>query len=154
MRVDLHFTELRQHRPDTLGGGATDRARDHDHLCAVDLALNDVAQLLGIGVDDADAVHLGAGVAARRGQRVGVDVVDLPVAGRAGDVDEFAADAHHRQPRPRVHQHALATDRRQQPHLGGADDRARPHRDVAGLDVVAGATDVCAGAHAAQHRHP
>ena len=90
---------------------------DHHHLGAVDLALDDFPQFLGLGVDDADAVHLGAGVAARRGQRVRVDVVDLAVAGRSGDVDELTADAHHRQPRPRVHQHAFATDRGQQAHL-------------------------------------
>ncbi len=30
---------------------------------------------------------------------------------------------------------------------GGADDRARPDRDVAGLDIVAGASDVVAGSH-------
>ena len=102
---------------DAFGGGAADRARDHHHLGAIDLALDDFPQFLGVGVDDADAVHLGAGVAARRGQRVGVDVVDLAVAGRARDVDELTADAHHRQPRPRVHQHAFATDRGQQPDL-------------------------------------
>src|SRR6476660_8156558 len=90
---------------------STDRTRDDDHLCAVDLALNDFPQFVRLGVDDADAVHLGAGIAARRSQGVRIHVVDLPVAGRSGNVHELAADAHHRQSRPRVHQHTLTTDR-------------------------------------------
>ena len=53
-----------------------------------------------------------------------------------------------------MHQHALATDRGQKAHLSGADDRASAHRDVAWLDVVAGAADVGARPHAAQHGHP
>ena len=46
-----------------------------------------------------------------------------------------------------------STDRGQQTHLGRADDRARAHRDIAGLNVVAGAADIGARAHATQHGH-
>ena len=115
---DLHLAECRQHRPHALGGGAAHRAGDDDYLGPVELPLNGFPQLLGIVVDDPHPVHLGAGIAARRGQRVGVDVVDLTVARGTRDVDEFAADTHHRQPRPRVHQHPFASDRGQQPDLG------------------------------------
>ena len=138
---------------DTLGGRPTDRARDHDDLRTVQLTLDDVAEHLGIGVHDSDTVHLRARVTARRGQREGVDVVHLAVARRAGDVDEFTAHAHHRQSRLRMHEDTVAPDRGQQPHLCGADDRARPHRDVTRLDVVARPTDIRSGAHTAQHRH-
>ena len=115
---DLHVAELGQHRADRLGRRAADAAGDHHDLGAVDLTLDDLAELLGVVADDADAVHLGAGVPAGRRQRVGVDVVDLPVARGARDVDQLAADGHHRQPRTRVHQHPFAADRRQQPDLG------------------------------------
>src|SRR4029453_9832043 len=141
-------------RSDTFGRGATNRARDRHHLGAIDLSLNDFPQFLGFGVDDADAVHLGTGVAARRGKGVRVHVVDLSVPRRPGYIHELTTDAHHRQPGPRVHQHTLTADRRQQAHLRRTDDRARPHRDVTGLDVVAGATDVGARAHPTQHRDP
>ena len=121
MRVDLHLAELGQHRADAFGGRPADRARDHHYLGATELALDHVAQFLGIGVDDADAVHLGAGVAARRRKRIRVDVIDLAVAGRSRDVDELTADTHHRQPRPRVHKDTFTPDRRQQARPG-------PHR--------------------------
>ena len=150
----LHLADLGEHRADALGGRTADGSGDHHHLGAIHLTLDDVAQLLRIGVDDADAVHLGARIPARRGKRIRVDVVDLAVAGGARYVDQLAADAHHRQPRPRMDQHAFAADGGQQTDLRGADDRARPHRDVAGLDIVTGATDVGAGAHRPQHPHP
>ena len=99
----------------------------------------------GIGADDADPVHVGAGVAGGGGQRVGVDVVDLAGTRGAVDVDELAADRDHRQPGPGVHQHLVAAHRGEQPDLRGADDGARAHRDVAGLHVVADAAHEVAG---------
>ena len=39
----FHLAEFREHRPDTLCGRPTDRARDHDDLRAIDLTLDDVA---------------------------------------------------------------------------------------------------------------
>ncbi len=111
-------------------------------------------ELLGVVADDADAIHLRAGVAAGRRQRIGVDVIHLTVARVAGDVDQLAADRHDRQPRARVHQDAFAAHRRQQPYLGRADDRSGSHGDVAGLDVVAGAPHIGTRGGAAQDPHP
>src|SRR6476646_544903 len=150
---NFHLAELREYRADTLGGRRAYRALDHVDLRTVQLTLDDVAEHLGIGVHDSDTVHLRARVTARCGQREGVDVVYLPVARRAGDVDEFTAHAHHRQSRLRMHEDTVAPDRGQQPHLCGADDRARAHRDVTRLDVVARPTDIRPGAHTAQYRH-
>ena len=53
-----------------------------------------------------------------------------------------------------MHQHTLASNGGEQAHLGRADDGACPHRDVAGLHIVAGAANIGSGPDAAQHRHP
>ena len=63
-----------------LGRRAADRAGDHHDLGAIDLALNDFAEFSCVAADDADPVHLRAGVAGSGRQRVGVDVVNLSVA--------------------------------------------------------------------------
>ena len=150
----LHLAQFSKHRPDTLGGRPADRPGDHQHLGAIHLTLDHVPQFLGIGVDDADPIHLGARVPARRRKRVRVDVVDLAVAGRPRNVDELTTDTHHRQPRPRMDQNAFAPDGGQQTDLRRADDRACPHRHVAGLHVVTSAADVGTRAHRPQHPHP
>ena len=151
---DLHAAESGQHRPQILRRRSADRTGDHHDLAAVEIALDDLAQLLGVGADNADPGHLGPGVAGGRGQRVGVDVENLGVARRPGDVDQLAPDAHHRHPGPRMHQHALAADRGQQSDLCGADDRPGAHGDVAGLHVITGPSHIGPGPHPAQNPHP
>jgi hypothetical protein len=125
--------------------------RDQHDLGAVQLTLNDLAQLLGIAADDPDAGHLGACVTPGRGQRERIDVVHLAIAWCTGDVDELTADAHHRQSRPRMHEHPLTTDGRKQADLRCTDDHARAHRHIAGLHIVTGAPHVGARGHTAQH---
>ena len=41
-----------------------------------------------------------------------------------------------------MHKHAFASDRREQSNLRRADDRARTHRDITGLDIITCATNV------------
>src|SRR5262249_7988482 len=60
-----HPPEPGQPRPPRLGGRSPARAGDHHDLGAIDLPLDDLAELLGVAADDADAVDLRAGVAAR-----------------------------------------------------------------------------------------
>ena len=73
---------------------------------------------------------------------------------RTPHLDQLAADGDHRQPWPRMHQHPLPTDRRQQTDLCRPDDGAGTHRHVTGLHVIAGAPDISARAHPAQGPHP
>jgi len=128
-------------------------AGDHHHLSAIDLALDDFAELLGVVADDADAVHFRAGIPSGRRQCVRVDVVDLPVARGARDVDQLATDGHDRQPRTRVHQHPFPPDRSQQPHLGSPDDRSGAHGHITGLDIVPGTPHVSTRGGPAQDPH-
>ena len=150
----LHVAELGEHGAQALAGCAADGPCDHHDLTAVDVAFDGGTQFLRVCIDDADPGDLGPRVPCRGRQCVRVDVVDLPVARCAGDVDQFPADGHHRHPRSWVHQHPLAPDRSQQSDLSRSDDRPGPHRDVAGLDVVADPADVRARTDPAQHPHP
>jgi hypothetical protein len=95
-----------------------------------------------VTADDPDTADFGAGVPARGGQRVGVDVIDLPVTRGARDIDQFSTDRHDRHPRARVHEDPFPADRRKQTHLGSADDGSGPHGDITGLYIVPGAAHV------------
>ncbi|CKQ79301.1 Uncharacterised protein [Mycobacterium tuberculosis] len=151
---DLHLTELGKHRPDRFCRRTAHPAGDHHDLSPIELALDDFAKFRRVVADDANPVHLRTGIPARRSQGIGVDVINLPVARGPRDVDQLAPDGHHRQPRTRVHQHPFTADRRQQPHLGCADDRPRAHRHITGLHVVARTPHVGARRRPAQHPHP
>ncbi|BCP35604.1 hypothetical protein MINTMi198_09740 [Mycobacterium intracellulare M.i.198] len=90
---DLELAELGEHRTHHFGRRTADGPGDDDDLGAIDLALDDVAKLLGAAADDPDAVDLGTGVAGRGRQCIRVDVVDLAVPRGAGNVDQFPPSA-------------------------------------------------------------
>ena len=116
------------------------------------LALEHVEQRGVVVGDDPVAPGIGAGVTRGRGDQVRVRVGHLAEGGLLPDVDELAAGADHQHPRTGTHEHAVASDRREQRDLLRPERGTGTERGLTGLQVLTGAADALAVAHRTAHR--
>src|SRR5690606_20545036 len=114
-----------------------DAAGGDDDVRADQLVLDRGAQRLGVVGDRADPVGDGSGVPGRGRQREAVGVVDLAARQRLAGLDQFAAGGQDDDAGAGPYDHGGAADRREQPDLRRADDRAGGQRQIARPDVAA-----------------